>query len=139
MEKFGAVIESKIKEIHSLLGISDEVIHKIDRLYEGGLLGKTVDTDVSFDIHQGRGSGKYDKTTCWVTLDGYFTITSPNEGTWHFVVKDGNTVIIDANNVHKGNPIHFRYKTGGKIHLQLDAWWSEAKDTKLIAHIHATY
>jgi hypothetical protein len=139
MEKLDTVIESKSKEIQSQLGISDDLAAKINNLYEGAPLGKSIDTDISFNAPGGHGSGTFKKTTWWVTIDGYFMITSPDGGTWHIVVKNGDKVILDVNNVHKGDQIHFHHKTGFKVNINVEAWWSEKRDTTVAVHIHATY
>ena len=139
MKNLGTVIESKSKEIHTQLGISDDAIAKMNKLHEGALLGGTLDTDVSFNAPGGHGSGTFKKNTWWVTIDGYFMITSPDEGTWHIVAKDGDKLILDVNNVHKGDQIHFHYKTGFSVNLTVEAWWSAARDTTVVVHIHATY
>jgi hypothetical protein len=139
--KIKKLTESAAKDLHAKLGIGDEVAEKLNRLFEGDKpsLGGTIDQDVCFDISKGYGSGKLDKTTFWVTIDGIFTITSPDEGLWHIRAKDGDNIIFEANAVRKGDPIHFHYKTGFKLNLAVEAWWSEGRDTKLCLHIHATY
>jgi hypothetical protein len=137
--KMDKLADSASKDIQSKLGISDEVADKLNRLYEGAKLDGVIDEDVCFDIINGYGHGELDKTTWGVTIDGNFTITSPDNGTWHIIAKDGDKVIFDVNGIKKGNPIHIHYKTGFKLHLKVEAWWSEGGNTKLCLHIHASY
>jgi hypothetical protein len=59
-------------------------------------------------------------------------VTSPNDGVWHIIAKDGDKIIFNENSIKKGTPIHFRYKTDLKLHLRAEAWWSEGRSTKLV-------
>jgi len=138
--KLENLTESVSRDILARAGISDEAADKLDRLYEEApMLGGTVDQEISIQITNGHGSGEVDKTTAWVTITGYFEIKEPASGTWTIIAKDGGKTVFNRSGLKKGDRVDFSYKTDFKLHLKVEAIWSEGGDTTLKAFIHATY
>ncbi|WP_321429479.1 hypothetical protein [uncultured Methanolobus sp.] len=127
-------------DIMAHIGISDAQLEKLMKLYqEEVILGASKDITFNLNVKNGKGHQSVSQTTAWVTISGNFEITSPDEGTWDIVVKDGNDTILNKKGVKKGEKISFKHKTGWKANISLDVTWSEAKDTTLKAKIHASY
>lgn len=138
--KLEKLAESVSNDILFRAGISAEAADRLNRLYEETPeLKGTIDQDIAVKITNGRGSGEVDKTTAWVTIRGYCEIKEPSMGTWTITAKDGEKTVFNRSGLKIGERIDFNYKTDFKLHLKIEAIWSEGKDTTLKAHIHATY
>ena len=101
----------------------------------------TIDQTASVTINAGHGSKAIKKTpTLGKTINGYFEIQSPDNGTWTLTAKDGNKVLKSFSGCVKGTQYSFSFKTGifDVIDLIVDADWSEKADTTLVVHVHAT-
>jgi hypothetical protein len=137
LDKINMDVKKKIMEEAK---INETQLTKIEQLFEEGIAVRgTIDQDLSITIKNGTGTAKLSKTTWWVSISGNATIKSPDEGSWHIVVKDGNDIIFDKRDVKKGQIIDFKYKTGFKLNLNATAEWSEKKDTTLVIHLHLNY
>jgi|UPI000693D8F8 hypothetical protein len=127
-------------DIMAHIGITDAQLEKLMKLsQEEVILGASKDITFKLNVKNGKGHQSVSQTTAWVTISGSFEITSPDEGTWDIVVKDGSHTILNKKGVKKGDKISFKHKTGFKANISLDVTWSEAKDTTLEAKIHASY
>ena len=134
------MINSVHNDIMGHIGINDAQLKKLITLsQEEFLLGGTKDITFKLPIKNGKGHQSVSQTTAWVTISGDFEITSPDEGTWDIVVKDGKDTILNKSDVKKDQKISFKHKTGFTVNISLDATWSESKDTTLVAKIHASY
>ncbi|WP_340820169.1 hypothetical protein [Methanolobus sp. WCC4] len=135
-----SLMNSVQNDIMGHIGIDNSQLAKlIDLSSEEVLLGGTKDITFKLPIKNGKGHQSASQTTFGITISGDFEITSPSEGTWDIVVKDGNSTILNKKGVKKGEKISFKHKTGFKANISLDAKWSESKDTTLMAKIHASY
>jgi hypothetical protein len=123
-------------EIHSKLGIDGDVVEKLRGLRA---LNGTKDIEFDISVKQGKGSGSSEQTTWWKTLTGYGEILAPDEGSWHIVAKIDGKTFIDKTGVQKGQKINFTTGTGFKSKFEIDAEWSEIKDTDLKLKLHVTY
>ncbi|WMW21583.1 hypothetical protein RE476_09315 [Methanolobus mangrovi] len=122
------------------VGINEAQLQQLVQLsQEEVILGGTKDITFKLPIKNGKGHQSVSQTTAWVTISGDFEITSPDEGTWDIVVKDGKDTILNKSGIKKGQKISFKHKTGFTANISLDATWSESKDTTLVAKIHASY
>jgi hypothetical protein len=146
MQELEMSMETMSKDIQSELGISDELADKMIRLEEGTLdLGKTTDFDMDFPIIKGHGEFSKDKKIpVRKHVTGSATITSPKNGTWHLVLKDGDPdqnprIIFDKLDASYGIPIPFDHTFHKKIHLRGFADWSIKEDTKLTVHVEVHY
>jgi hypothetical protein len=127
-------------DIMAHIGLTDAQFEKLIKLsQEEVILGATKDIPFKLNVENGKGHQSVSKTTFGITIKGDFEITSPDEGTWDIVVKDGSHKILDKKGVKKGDKINFKHKTGFKANISLEVKWSEAKDTTLEAKIHASY
>ncbi|SFM68330.1 hypothetical protein [Methanolobus profundi] len=134
------MMNSVHNDIMGHIGINDAQLKKLIALsQEEVLLGGTKDITFKLPVKNGKGHQSVSQTTAWVTISGNFEITSPDEGTWDIVVKDGSSTILNKKGVKKGQKVDFKHKTGFKANISLDAKWSESKDTTLEAKIHASY
>ncbi|HII80493.1 MAG TPA: hypothetical protein HA261_08900 [Methanosarcina sp.] len=95
---------------------------------------KKHEIDISIPVKNGRGFAETSKTTLKVTVSGYFEIISPEGGTWSILAKMNGNTILDVHDVKKGQKLKFSHKTGLKTKLEVEAIWSEKKDTTLKVH-----
>ncbi len=98
----------------------------------------------SFSLSVKNGHGQEQspkKLTGFVNISGTMTITAPDTGAWHLMVKDlvKNKPILDQKNVKAGTAIELRYKTGMHTQIQVEATWDQTADTTLVVEINATY
>ncbi|WP_242492544.1 hypothetical protein [Methanolobus psychrotolerans] len=137
-------LEQMMNSVHNgfmgHMGINEAQFGKLVKLsQEEVLLGASKDITFKMAVKNGKGHASASQTTAWISISGYFEITSPDEGTWNVIVKDGNNTILSQTGVKKGQRIDIIYKTGFSVNLSLDATWSESKDTTLAANIRVTY
>lgn len=92
-------------------------------------------------IEDGEGSKKESKFTAGKTIEGYFSIKSPGNGTWRIVYKVADNTVVDQKDVVKGDKVPFKAKTKlvGKTEVKIQCYWSEKQNTTLKVHMHATY
>ncbi|WP_440955510.1 hypothetical protein ACSAZK_00585 [Methanosarcina sp. Mfa9] len=101
-------------------------------------MSRRNEIDISIPIKNGCGLAKTSKTTLKATVTGYFEIISPDTGTWSILARMNGKTILDIKNVKKGQKLEFSHKTGLKTKLEVEAIWSENKDTTLKVHAKVT-
>ena len=129
------IFENVGSDLKLQAGLSDEQLEKLEAI----VLKGSIDDDISVSVKNGHGTASKSKTTWGITLEGYFKIKSPDNGTWKLVVKDDNHTIINKSGVKKGEQIPFKYHTGFKTSMHFDVKWSEKKDTTLTIHVKGKY
>ncbi|MGB9929469.1 MAG: hypothetical protein ACPK85_13900 [Methanosarcina sp.] len=121
-------------------GMNENQLKKLEQLSKAGVSTNGVyETDFSVPVQKGTGTYKLSKTTWWVKISGALVIQSPEGGTWHIIVKDGNKEIFNRDGITKGQPISFDYSTGFSVDLNIIFVWSEGKDTTLTGHVKVSY
>jgi hypothetical protein len=137
------VLDSISEKAKSQLPLEDEDIKAIESRPESEIeaLGASIDQDFSLKIQDGEGTEKESKNTYGVTLNGYFSVKSPDDGTWEMVAKVAGNTVVDKKNVKKGEKINFTAKTNfwSKTEVLIRCSWSEKKDATLTVQLHATY
>ena len=102
-----------------------------------------INQAIKINIHNGKGFYETGVSNAfWSNLIVTAKIFQPLNGIWTIIIKDkmkSNLVIYENYHVEHDKEISFNYKTGLKVNLLIEATWSQAKDTALIAEISIKY
>lgn len=103
----------------------------------------TIQQDFKIKIHNGKGFYETGiNNSFWSSLIITAKIIQPQNGTFHIVIRDkarGNMVVYENSNMIHDKQILFRYKTGIKTNLLIEATWNQSKDTTLFGEISINY
>lgn len=78
----------------------------------------------------------------WSSLIITAKILQPQNGVWKIIIRDkakNNLIIYENNNMVHDKEISFKYKTGLKVNLLIEATWTQTKDTILSGEISIKY
>lgn len=112
---------------------------------EEAVTGSTNNIQQDFKINIHNGKGFYEtgiNNSFWSSLIITAKIFQPQNGTFHIVIRDKakrNVVVYENNNMVHDKEISFKYKTGLKVNLLIEATWNQTKDTTLCGEISINY
>jgi len=102
-----------------------------------------IQQDFKINIHNGKGFYETGiNNSFWSSLIITAKIFQPQNGTFHIVIRDKakrNVVVYENNNMVHDKEISFKYKTGLKVNLLIEATWNQTKDTTLCGEISINY
>ncbi|MCB2306172.1 hypothetical protein LGL08_06755 [Clostridium estertheticum] len=112
---------------------------------EEAITNTTTNIQQDFKINIHNGKGFYETGTnnsFWSSLIITAKIFQPQNGVWDIVIRDKskrNLVVYENHNVVHDKEISFKYKTGLKVNLLIEATWTQTKDTTLCGEISINY
>ena len=102
-----------------------------------------IQQDFKINIHNGKGFYETGiNNSFWSSLIITAKIFQPQNGTFHIVIRDKekrNILVYRNNNMVHDKEISFKYKTGLKVNLLIEAIWDQTKDTTLCGEISINY
>ena len=102
-----------------------------------------IQQDFKINIHDGKGFYETGvNNSFWSSLFITAEIFQPQNGTWNIVIRDKakrNLVVYENHNMVHDKEISFKYKTGLKVNLLIEATWTQIKDTTLSGEISINY
>ena len=119
----------------------ENVMNNNIRYNEVAVTGTTNNIQQDFKINIHGGKGFYEtgiNNSFWSSLIITAKIFQPQNGTFHIIIRDKakrNIVVYENNNMVHDKEISFKYKTGLKVNLLIEAIWTQPKDTTLCGEI----
>lgn len=102
-----------------------------------------IQQDFKINIHDGNGFYETGvNNSFWSSLIITAKILQPQNGVWKIIIRDkakNNLIIYENNNMVHDKEISFKYKTGLKVNLLIEATWTQTKDTILSGEISIKY
>lgn len=98
-----------------------------------------------FKINILNGKGFYEtgvNNTFWSKLIISAKIFQPQNGIWTIIIRDKekyNLVVYENNHMLRDKEISFKYKTGLRVNLLVEATWNQTKDTILSGELSIKY
>ena len=103
----------------------------------------SIQQDFKINIHDGKGFYETGvNNSFWSSLIIAAKIFQPQNGAWKIVIRDKakkNLVVYENHNMVHDKEISFKYKTGLKVNLLIEATWTQTKDTTLSGEISINY
>ncbi|MBU3158543.1 hypothetical protein KPL37_01995 [Clostridium frigoris] len=102
-----------------------------------------IQQDFKINIHNGKGFFETGiNNSFWSSLIITAKIFQPQNGAFDIVIRDKakrNLIVYENHNMVHDKEISFKYKTGLKVNLLIEAIWTQPKDTTLCGEISINY